>query len=476
MPDDLRRVVGDLDADHVAPGDGRLDADAARAASAIARSSARPSMRESLTRASGRTSYWVTTGPGVRAHDDRGDLEAAQLLLDDAHVARVVVEHGVRGLGVGVEQGDAWQRPWPLVRQRPDRSTRLREHIRIGRERGVRAHGRAEERRLGRCGRRRHRGRHARPSRVPRSAPIDPTGSTVARQTVWLSGAGLDSGVGRSGGGSGGASAPTRAASSIVGRPIGRATTGRAACSRRVRRASTTDVAPEPTAAADRATEGDERRDERHERDVEEQEQPAEDDRDEDDEGARPRPTRSVSVDESTLAERPTALLELGGRRALARHEVDEALAADEHDEPAERDRDPAVADLRRPLDERAGDEQQHREQPSALAEERPHELVEVALEDARLGQEERDERDRSEDEQQRPRAASAGRPVRRSASAPSCCVDERERVLREREPLEPRVEVVVRRARAMPTPPPRPGRPSAGGASAGRGTARGRP
>ena len=34
-----------------------------RAASAIARSSASPSMRDSLTRASGRTSYWVTTGP-----------------------------------------------------------------------------------------------------------------------------------------------------------------------------------------------------------------------------------------------------------------------------------------------------------------------------------------------------------------------------------------------------------------------------
>ena len=34
-----------------------------RAASAMARSSARPSIREILTRASGRTSYWVTTGP-----------------------------------------------------------------------------------------------------------------------------------------------------------------------------------------------------------------------------------------------------------------------------------------------------------------------------------------------------------------------------------------------------------------------------
>ena len=34
-----------------------------RAASAIARSSASASTRESLTRASGLTSYWVTTGP-----------------------------------------------------------------------------------------------------------------------------------------------------------------------------------------------------------------------------------------------------------------------------------------------------------------------------------------------------------------------------------------------------------------------------
>ena len=38
-----------------------------RAMSAIARSSARPSIREILTRASGRTSYWVTTGPLLTA-------------------------------------------------------------------------------------------------------------------------------------------------------------------------------------------------------------------------------------------------------------------------------------------------------------------------------------------------------------------------------------------------------------------------
>ena len=48
-----------------------------RAARAIARSSARPSMRDSFTCASGLTSYWVTTGP-VFVADDRGrDLEAA---------------------------------------------------------------------------------------------------------------------------------------------------------------------------------------------------------------------------------------------------------------------------------------------------------------------------------------------------------------------------------------------------------------
>ena len=78
-----------------------------RAASAMARSSARPSMRDSLTRASGLTSYWVTTGPRVRGHDRGRDLEAAQLLLDDADVADVVeAAPRRRRLGGRVEQLD----------------------------------------------------------------------------------------------------------------------------------------------------------------------------------------------------------------------------------------------------------------------------------------------------------------------------------------------------------------------------------
>ncbi len=70
-----------------------------RAARAMARSSARPSMRESLMRTSGRTSYCVTTGPVLVATTVGRDLEAAQLLLDDADVARVVVAAGLGRLG-----------------------------------------------------------------------------------------------------------------------------------------------------------------------------------------------------------------------------------------------------------------------------------------------------------------------------------------------------------------------------------------
>ena len=60
--DDLQIDVWDLDTDDVAAGD-RRSMRIERAASAMARSSARPSMRDSLMCASGRTSYCVTTGP-----------------------------------------------------------------------------------------------------------------------------------------------------------------------------------------------------------------------------------------------------------------------------------------------------------------------------------------------------------------------------------------------------------------------------
>ena len=59
-----------------------------RAASAIARSSDRPSMRLTLMWGAGWTSYWVTTGPALRADDPGLDVEAAQLLLMIAAFAR----------------------------------------------------------------------------------------------------------------------------------------------------------------------------------------------------------------------------------------------------------------------------------------------------------------------------------------------------------------------------------------------------
>ncbi len=74
-----------------------------RAASAMARSSDSPSMRDSLTRTSGFTSYWVTTGPLLTPTTCGRDLEAAQLLLDDAGVLGVVDAAAVGGRGTQVE-------------------------------------------------------------------------------------------------------------------------------------------------------------------------------------------------------------------------------------------------------------------------------------------------------------------------------------------------------------------------------------
>ena len=76
----------------------------------MARSSARPSMRDSLMRASGLTSYWVTTGPVLRGHDAGRDLEAAQLLLDDADVARRGPGAGHAADEVGRVEQARWQR------------------------------------------------------------------------------------------------------------------------------------------------------------------------------------------------------------------------------------------------------------------------------------------------------------------------------------------------------------------------------
>ena len=60
--DDVEVLVGDLDADRALAGIG-ASIRSERAARAIARSSARASMRLTLMSGAGWTSYWVTTGP-----------------------------------------------------------------------------------------------------------------------------------------------------------------------------------------------------------------------------------------------------------------------------------------------------------------------------------------------------------------------------------------------------------------------------
>jgi hypothetical protein len=124
-------VIRDLDADDVPSRDGRLDADAAGG------EGHREVVGETLDARelhAGVRAHLVLgdDGAGVRADDDGRDLEAAELLLDDPDVAGVVVERDVRGLGVGVEQRDARQRPGALVRQRSGGQAEV--HL----ERGVR--------------------------------------------------------------------------------------------------------------------------------------------------------------------------------------------------------------------------------------------------------------------------------------------------------------------------------------------------
>ena len=218
-----------------------------RAASAMARSSARPSMRDSLTRASGLTSYWVTTGPVLVRHDRGRDLEAAQLLLDDADVALVV------------------EAAAPLRRRRPRSSSSS-----AGRSQSARG---AEPALVGVEDRASPAAVAASPAAVADARAAagqrPPSSATVSSRragrhhTVWLSGAGLGIGVGQLGHARRTvvsarrpcAQAPTVAAGSTgLGhrprrRTVGRAV-GRAATRRDRRRGGAGDG---PAARADRA-------------------------------------------------------------------------------------------------------------------------------------------------------------------------------------------------------------------------------
>ena len=151
-----------------------------RAASAMARSSARASMRDSLTRTSGRTSYWVTTGPRVGAHDLGRDLEAAQLLLDDPDVAGVVE-------AAAPPVASLW-----VVEQRQRRAA---THTRGS---GARARARRSAGPRGRVAARGRRPAAAAPTRGAArrgsAAGRVVASASAADQTVWLIGAGLGCG------------------------------------------------------------------------------------------------------------------------------------------------------------------------------------------------------------------------------------------------------------------------------------------
>ena len=168
--DDLADVVGDLDADHVAARDGRLDADRARGERHRQVVGERLDARQLDARV-GPDLVLGHDRPGVGRRDRGRDLEAAQLLLDDPDVARVVERAAPDA------RGDARRRAarWPGSAQTRAGAQRLLRPSRCGRS-ATRGRDAARQ-------------RHRRGRLEPRHRP-----SAVARpplHTVWLSGAAL---------------------------------------------------------------------------------------------------------------------------------------------------------------------------------------------------------------------------------------------------------------------------------------------
>ena len=114
-----------------------------RAARAMARSSARASMRDSLTWCSGLTSYWVTTGPVFVATTLAGIAKLPQLLLDAPDVARVVE---ARAAGADVGRGLEQRRRSGSVQSIALRRRARRSAISVGPARSPRARGRPRRR------------------------------------------------------------------------------------------------------------------------------------------------------------------------------------------------------------------------------------------------------------------------------------------------------------------------------------------
>ena len=166
-----------------------------RAASAIARSSARPSIRESFTRASGRTSYCVTTGPVFVATTTAGiwKLRSFSSMMRTFRTwswrtasavsvsgSRRVMRGSVHGRSCGSGRaGTPMSRSSPAaVASVPEADIAAPGGMAVGADAVARAAAPSDAAPPG-----------------ARARPDSPTGSGPALHTVWLSGTGLESGV-----------------------------------------------------------------------------------------------------------------------------------------------------------------------------------------------------------------------------------------------------------------------------------------
>ena len=232
--------------------------------------------------------------------------------------------------------------------------------------------------------------------------PLPPLPEPPA-QTVWLMGAGLLTGRGRSG------------ATSMTGSSAGRPSRGRLprprglAAARREWRSGGRLFVHSPwsgggghgggrDARHGAAPRGD-RPEELSQRQVEEQQEAGDADPEQHDQRTR-RADEAGEGGAQGVADRAAAVLD---RLWRAGHPVEQALPSQEEDQATDGGDSPAVADLGAPLHQHAGHEQQRGQQPGTLAERRLEELRNEVGEDAGARQEQRDQRDRAEHQEQDP-------------------------------------------------------------------------
>ena len=323
-----------------------------RAARAMARSSAKPSMRDSLTRASGLTSYWVTTGPVLVAVTLAGIWKLASF----SSMIRML---------------RAWSRRWPRAAD----AGRV-EHVVTGQAPdALPAPSAVSSMSVATAARRRSRSRLRRSPRRchPRTGRV---------QIVWLSGAAGRSGSGRSGGS--GVTLTARSRRGLANRLDRAALAAAARCGsrRQRRRALALALATAPASIRPPAVAGlsSVRRDV-----LNISSRPATISAEQDHERAERRDER---------AQRARRAADPSSAAAAAQRSVGAAVAPDRDGSCPGRQRtrgarrrssassrSPAC---RRPLDDDAGHDEQDCQQPRALAERRPQDVVDVAVEQTR--------------------------------------------------------------------------------------------